>query len=398
MRPFLFLLFVFTTGLASSADALPESVPLSDEATISVITVLPGTEIHALFGHTAIRVFDPSTGLDAVYNYGTFDFSDPLFVPRFIHGQMDYVLSVHGFRSAVEYYRDRERRPVIVQELNLEPHEVQDVYDRLRINALPENREYRYDFFFDNCSTRPRDVIEETLGRKLSYRDDTFAEQSFRDMLAPYLAGQPFLRAGINVLLGSPADRIATTRETMFLPIDLFERLESAQLQRDDGHVPLVARTDTAAWVDGYETRPTSLPWATILTVLLLVGGCMLAWREIFNGKPSPVIYDAIVFTFVGLIGLLIIYMWLISEHTVLGPNWNLLWAWPTHLIAAYMLQRGRINRVLRIYLAASAAASAVVALLWFIWPQALPFAFLPLVLHLAIRSLVLWKRLRLES
>ncbi len=379
----------------SPAAAHPQASPLSDAARVSVITVLPGTDVHALFGHTALRLHDPQTGFDAVYNYGTFDFSDPLFVPRFVHGQMDYFLSVHGFQAAVDHYRDREGRPVIVQELDLTQHEIDHIYYRLRTEALPENRVYRYDFFFDNCSTRPRDVVEDALGSRLQYAEPVRGSQSFRELLAPYIASRPFLSAGIDLLLGSPTDRPATTRETMFLPLDLFDRLESATVIGDAGPRPLVARTDTVAWVEGYEMEADSWPWATIVTVVLLMVGLYYAWREFRLGATTSTTIDAILFAFAGLIGLLIAYMWFVSEHTVTGPNWNLLWAWPTHLVAAYLIQRGRAERFTRQYLATSSIVTFLVAAFWFVWPQQLPIAFFPLVILLAVRSAILWHRYR---
>lgn len=375
--------------------AAPPGSDLSEDARISMITVLPGSEVHAIFGHTALRVYDPASGFDAVYNYGTFDFSDPLFVPRFAHGQMDYFLSVHGFHSAVTHYRDRERRPVIVQELALDADEVRRIHERLRMTALPENRVYRYDFFFDNCSTRPRDVIEDVLGSRLHYEEPSSGARTFRELLAPYISGRSFLRAGINLLLGSPADRPATTRETMFLPLDLFDRFETATVSREESHEQLVARTDTVAWVDGYELSDGSPPWATIVTLLLLMAGVGLAGHELRTGKPAPSTPDALLLASAGLIGVLITYIWFVSEHTVTGPNWNLAWAWPTHLVAAYLIQRGKADRQLHHYLAATAVVTTLVALSWFVWPQVFPTAFLPFTILIAVRTAVLWRRYR---
>lgn len=391
-----FLLILLISACAyPAAGAAQAWQQLTDAARISIITVLPGDEIHALFGHTAIRVHDPQTGLDLVYNYGTFDFSDPMFVPRFVHGRMDYFLSVHGFEQAVVHYRDRERRPVIVQELDLSIEEVEAIFEFLRINAMPENRVYRYDFFFDNCSTRPRDVVEVALGKDLRYGEPLRGEQTFRELLAPYLERQPFLRAGINLLLGSPADRAATTRESMFLPLDLFARIETATVLRDGAAQPLVARTDTVAWVDGYDMSRRAPPWATNLTLLLLGAGVFFAIREVRTRRAVPTVLDATLLAFTGLIGFLILYMWFISEHTVTGPNVNLFWAWPTHLAAAYLIQRGRADRFVQSYLAAAAVVTSVLAAFWFIWPQSLPLAFLPLVVLIAVRCGVLWMRYR---
>jgi hypothetical protein len=362
-------------------------VPITEDARASVLTMLPGDGLHALFGHTAIRISDPQTGLDRVYNYGTFDFGDPLFVPRFIHGQMDYFLSVPDFHRTVDHYQRVEGRPVLEQQLNLFASEVATLFTFLERNAQPEHRYYRYDFFFDNCSTRPRDVLEHVLGERLEY-GLAGAERgpTFRQLLAPYLVHRPALRDGMFVLLGTPADRRATPRETMFLPIELFDVLEGATVLRDTPE-PLVVRTDTLSWVAGYEWPRRSIPWLLVFTSLLLVAGIWWTMREFKSGAYQSAIPDVILFGLTGLIGVIMLYMGYISHHEVTGPNLNLFWAWPTHLVAAVMLR----HRITQIYLILTGLITAVFVAAWFMWPQVLPVAFLPLATLLALRAGARW-------
>jgi hypothetical protein len=378
------LILVALALIASSARA-EEIVPLTDGARASVLTMLPGDGLHALFGHTAIRISDPESHVDYVYNYGTFDFGDPLFVPRFVYGQMDYFLSVPTYQRTVYHYEHVEGRPVLEQVLNLTPVEVAEMFTFLERNARPEYRYYRYDFFFDNCSTRPRDVIEHVLGDRLTY-DVEQATPTFRQLLDPHLVHRPLLRDGMYLLLGTPADRAATPREAMFLPLILFDILEDASVTREVDE-PLVVRTDTLAWVPGYQHPSRALPWGVLLTSLLLIAGTWISWREIRGGRAATIVFDAVLFGIVGIIGLLILFMGYFSQHTVTAPNLNIAWAWPTHVIAAAMLRRS----ITRSYLLLAAAVTAVFCALWPFWPQMLPLTFFPLALLTSVRGATRW-------
>jgi len=181
----------------SAQDSRGEAVPvLSDAAVVSVITVLPGDRLYSLFGHTIIRVHDPDIGLDVGFNFGTFDFPQTLlggagFVARFAYGKLDYMLGTsRAPLDASAWYWNQERRASIEQTLDLTPDQARSLFALLVENARPENRIYRYDFFFDNCSTRPRDVFETILGPELkaSLEDPG---RSFRQLLDPNLVGNP---------------------------------------------------------------------------------------------------------------------------------------------------------------------------------------------------------------
>ncbi|MBT8399344.1 MAG: DUF4105 domain-containing protein, partial [Rhodothermia bacterium] len=141
-----------------AADLMAQGDRLSESSRISLVTVMPGDAVHSLFGHSAIRVSDPDRGLDLSYSYGTFNFDDDFFVAKFALGRMDYYLSVAYWRNALKLYRDIEERPAVEQVLDLTHEERERLFDFLQTNAREENRYYRYDFLFDNCSTRIRDA------------------------------------------------------------------------------------------------------------------------------------------------------------------------------------------------------------------------------------------------
>lgn len=380
------LLLAFISPIRVQAQVGAET--LSPSSTISILTILPGDEVYSMFGHTAIRVRDPEQGIDHTYNYGTFEFGNPLvFVGKFAYGNLEYVLSVAGFRHMLEFYRDIARRPIIEQILNLTHAQRLKVFAFLERNARPENRAYRYDFLFDNCSTRVRDVLYEQLD-SLHYASDTVPEATFRHLLDPYAADRPFLDFGWDLLMGTQVDRLAEEWETMFLPLYLMAAVDSATIESDGQPVPFVTSKDTLFWVEGRGMPEPSAPWPSILMWGVFWLGLSLtilqrsgSWRGIGRW------FDGALFFVVGLAGTLMILMWLVSLHTVTNDNWNLLWAWPTHLIVAFLLRRTHPPVWLRAYLIATLILTTIALLGWALWPQELPVAAIPVVLLLALRS-----------
>ena len=375
--------------LGCAAPAHAQERLLSDAARVSLLTALPGDAVHALYGHSALRVYDPERDIDLSFNYGTFDF-DAWFVPRFVYGELDYFLSHYPFALGVESYR-REGRPVIEQVLNLSAAQREAVFRFLALNARPENRYYRYDFLFDNCSTRIRDLFETTLGGALRFPALPDTGRTFRALIDPYQG--VFLDTGIDLLLGAPVDRTALPREMMFLPDHLMAAFDAAVVDTgaaDTGAaaVPLVARTDTVLWIDGYRRPAAGLPWVSVLLWAAFALGAAVTYRDYRAGRVVRRVVDVPLFAVTGVLGVLIVFLWFVSLHEVTARNWNLLWAWPTHLAAAWLLLRGRTPGAwLRRYTGAAAVAALAFALGWFAWPQHLPPALLPLLLLLALRG-----------
>jgi hypothetical protein len=376
-----------------------DAPPLSEKAEATMLTILPGDAIYSEFGHSAIRIHDPARGIDVLYSYGTFDFDDPMFVPKFTYGQLDYFLSTQRYAPMIDFYK-RMERPVIEQYLDLTPRQVQRLFQFLYVNAKPENRGYRYDFLFDNCSTRVRDALEKALGSAVSFTGTPDPQQSFRHMLDPYVADRPLTDVGFDIGLGLPSDQIASSREVMFLPEYLFWAFEHATIRSDadaTGPKPLVARTDTLFWVDGYDARESAVPWPLALTWVIAGIGTAFTVRHL--RRPVSVggsrRWDAALFTVAGLAGLIISFLWFISEHVVTNANLNLLWAWPTHVFLAARLLRHPLptdaSSWTSRYLLASTVVTGVLAAGWFAWPQSLHAAIFPLALLLTLRSGALW-------
>ena len=294
-----------------------------------------------MFGHTAVRVVDSELGIDHSYNYGTFDYGDPLFVPHFIQGNLNYFLSVVSFPAAIRHYSRVENRTVIEQRLDLSQSEKQSLLRYLALNALPENREYRYDFLYDNCSTRVLDALDSVLVLQLP---DGIPDHSFREMLNPYLQKRRAVKAGIDLSFGSEVDQLPSRRQQSFLPDALMDLLDNTVVESDGITRPLVARKDTLFTAVAPESRT---PWLFIAGWLLV--GIQLV-LTILRPRGS-LLLDLIVFAVVGLAGCLLVYMWFGTRHTVTAWNINLLWAAPTHLLyAIYRARSSSTNAVHRYY------------------------------------------------
>ena len=214
----IFLMHV-THVYAQSPDSLLSST------SISLITCDPGDEIYSLFGHSAIRIKNTSQNYDVVYNYGTFDFRTPNFTVKFMRGKLPYRLVVSTFDNFLMEYH-HFKRGVREQNLQITNDQKKEIIRFLENNAKPENAEYKYDFFFDNCSSRIRDVFENNLGQPLTYSSKE--DVTFRDLLHQYLIGWPWTKLGIDMIIGSKADVKASASQQMFLPDKLHDILGNA--------------------------------------------------------------------------------------------------------------------------------------------------------------------------
>lgn len=366
-------------------EELPDS--LSDNARITLLTIMPGAALYSSFGHSAIRITDPEHQLDRIYNYGTFDFDEPGFYLKFCRGKLDYSLSAYPYFFARRMY-EREGRPIIEQMLRLTPQMRQQLYEFLEWNHLPENRRYRYDFFFDNCATRIRDVFENTLGDSLKLFYNDSRQMTFRNYIDIYLAPLPFSDFGIDIVLGARTDDLASGRQATFLPDYLYESLQQGTIRIDGRWQPFVVRSDTVMMPENAYRARAAVPWAAIICWAVFVTGMLLSWRKLKYGQPRPLLwFDRIFYGFTGTFGLIIFLLWFFTDHKVTPDNLNLFWLWPTHLVAAFWLPLQPGSTAKRAYFGLSALAAAILLAGWFFWPQMLHGAMIPLMLTLIVRG-----------
>ncbi|WP_051141317.1 Lnb N-terminal periplasmic domain-containing protein [Salisaeta longa] len=370
---------------ASTRTAPPDT--LSAQSSIALLTIRSGAPLYSAFGHSALRVYDPVRGIDRLYNYGTFSFEDPWFLVKFTYGQLRYFLSTTSFPGALRAYRFMNR-PVIAQTLNLTRAQRSALFRFLEHNAQPEHRYYRYDFLYDNCSTRIRDALRYVLGDTLRWGARPDPAATFRDLLARYMQNRPLTWAGMDLGLGQPVDQDVNTFESMFLPRYLMEAADHAVLQTDGTRRPLVARTDTLLWIEGYRPSPHAANWPVWMAWLVFALGVGTTAWQLHKRQPPGWGLDGTLFGSAGVIGLLLTYLW-ISTHDVTTPNWNLLWAWPWHVLLLSPSLRARLSQTNRtLYWSLTAGACLLVAVAWRLIPQDLPAAFFPIILLMAVRAI----------
>ncbi|MFT3748015.1 MAG: DUF4105 domain-containing protein [Agriterribacter sp.] len=357
----------------------------SSHLRISLITCGPGEDLYSIWGHSAIRVTDTTTHSDRVYNYGTFDFNDPDFYIKFVRGgeQMQYFLSVESFESFLESYIE-ERRSITEQLLDLSGQEKLDLYKALMINAKKENRFYRYDFLFDNCATRIRDIIRNHSDTGLVIHRILDKPKTFRELIHVDLnrTGMYWSKFGIDILLGSRLDRIAQNEQTMFLPVYLAKGFDSTYFQskylvksKDELYQSSLAESDISFF--------TPFVALTILLLLFIVFAAL-------KNKAVLTSLDFLLFLSTGLLGILLILMWTATDHALCKDNYNLLWALPFHAIAAFFL-RSKKNWIKKYWLA-TAVINILILVTWFFLPQQLNNGLLPLIILLTWRSYALYK------
>ena len=381
---------IFPQAIQAQTMVQKQAVPPATEDSIrfSLLTCGAGEEIYSLFGHTAIRYENFTRGIDAVFNYGIFSFNTPNFILRFTLGETDYQLGVTSYKQfAYEY--TWTGRDVWQQTLNLNAEEKKKLLALLEENYLPQNRIYRYNFFYDNCATRPRDQIERAVQGTLEYADDMTSFQtgiSFRDIVHQYTIGHSWARFGIDLCLGRQADKDITRRQMMFAPFYLKDFLAKAQLKNAQGmERPLVSSEDhiiQSPQQTSTEEAPSPLQTAFLLFTIVTIATAYGIYR-----RKSLWLLDLLLFLAAGVAGCILAFLASFSQHPAVSPNYLLFLFHPLHLLCLpWMIKRVR-KKEKSIYMWANITVLTFFILLWGIIPQEFNLAVLPLALSLWIRS-----------
>lgn len=358
---------------------------LSPEAKVSILTSEPYEgEVFTLYGHAALRLNDPARNLDYVFNYGIFSFDKPNFVYRFAKGETDYMLGVMKYADYIAEYQMRGSR-VTEQVLDLAPAEVERIWGALLKNYEPENRVYRYNFFFDNCATRPARLVEANVLGKVEYRWQP-EEKTFRDMINHCTRNHAWLTFGCDLVLGSLTDRIASPHEMMFLPDYLKEAMASAVLIDKEGNErPLVKETHVTEALPAEEAPAEWLTPTVCAYALLLVVG-LLTYRE-WKRRCHYYSLDAVLFLMAGLAGCVVYFIAFLSEHPATWPNWNIAWLHPFQLLVVPFSAVKKARSMGYWYHFINFAATTLMLAGGAFLPQHMNTAFIPLILTLWIRS-----------
>ncbi len=362
--------------LGPGQDAAPATPPVQGASLrVFLLTIGRGGAVWERFGHNAIWIQDEASGQGAAYNWGIFDFDQLGFIPRLVRGTMLYSMRPYDPYHTLEDAQRADRR-VWLQELALTPAQKWELLTFVQWNALPENRDYRYDYYRDNCSTRVRDALDRVLGGSIRAASEaTSTSRSYRWHTRRLLRDVPLAYLGIQVVLGPRADRPLSAWEEMFLPTRLMEELRPIQVpDASGGLTPLVIQErmlrDSAGPPEP-AGPPFALPW--FLGVGMLWGGGLLESAR--RGRSGRLGWRLAAFAagagwalLASLAGLLLLGAWLFTDHTFWYPNLNLLQANPLALplTVAFLssLRRGGMPRWGTNLAAALAVGSALGALL----------------------------------
>ncbi|MCD8079403.1 MAG: DUF4105 domain-containing protein [Bacteroides sp.] len=381
------IIFSFFSGATTPlmASTLPQQAD-SLSPRFSLLTCSPGEEIYSYFGHTAIRMIGPGTDRDIVFNYGVFSFNAPNFILRFALGETDYQLAVtdyHRFAAEYDYYN----RGITEQVLSLSPSEARKLAELLEENYLPGNRVYRYNFFYDNCATRPRDIIEKCIEGKIVYHFPDNLSQSYRDIIHAYTQGHDWGQFGIDLCLGSQIDTPITQRQKTFVPDYLLWAFRDAEIIAPDGsrralvsaeHILLPARTDTQS--QGFCLSPLSCALLLFMTVVFFT---IYGLRR----KKSLWGVDTVLFAAAGIAGCVLAFLVFLSQHPGVSPNYLLFVFHPLHLLLLPFFVYKEKKKRRSIYHVANSVTLTFFILFMAVLPQRIEWAVVPLALCLLVRS-----------
>ena len=374
------LKYLFLSLILFSRVLMSQEIP---QAEVYLITCGPGTEIYSVYGHSALRIVIPEKKIDTVYNWGVFDFATPNFAWKFAKGRLNYMLGVYSFESFLKDYF-LEQRWVISQKFNLETPDIERLFLLLEENLKPENITYSYDFYYDNCSTRIRDLIEKAVGEDLLYPPEKAKKelQTFRYLTGEYEKVYPWLKLGIDLLIGSPGDKKASFREMMFLPAHLKNGLSELLIRRNSKMIPLLQNPEIVLDIDQQPIKEKLFASPLFVFSLLLIIIIMLT--GLVRRKTANNIIDIFLFSVFSILALMMIFFNFFTDHHQLRWNLNIIWLNPFIILClTSLIFKKDWSGWFRIVFYLTVLFLLFLAVL----PQHINNAFFPLIIILMIRS-----------
>jgi hypothetical protein len=356
----------------------------SKDTLVYLITCGPGTETYSIYGHSALRIVIAEKHSDTVYNWGVFDYSTPNFAWKFAKGRLDYMLDTETLKGFLQEY-SFEKRYVLSQKINIDSKETSKLTELINENLKPENIRYRYDFFYDDCSTRIRDLLEKSIGGKLKYPlQETGRIPSFRDMVAKYQNPYPWLKFGVDLIMGSTSDKRAVLRDRMFLPIDMKDELSKSFIYRGHKMIPLLSNPDILLDFDAPAVNDkffVSPPFIITMVIMLI-----LILAALTKSVKITRLIDIVIYSIFSGLSILMIFFNFFTDHQQMKWNLNILLLNPFIIICLILLI---LNKTGMIWFRIVFFISAGFLALHFILPQDFNVAFLLLAIIILIRSSV---------
>jgi len=369
--------------------------PLSPNAEISVLTVGPGTSLNDSFGHSGFRIKDEINQIDLVFNYGVYDFDTPNFYLKFAQGKLNYLIGLNYFDDFFASYA-AQNRTIKEQVLNLNEIEKQKLFDYLINNYKPANRAYLYDFFYDNCATRIRDVIENVMDKGVTFNTpEGFKEKTFRQLIQENLKSNSWGSAGIDIALGSVIDKKATAYEYMYLPKFIHAFFDNATI--NNSGKPLVIQSRILF------TKKDVVESANFLTSPFMIFGIFgllvifITYSD-YKKNNRSIWLDTVIFGITGIIGLFLLLLWFATNHSTTGYNYNLLWAFPLNIIVISQVFKSIPKNWFIKYVKLLIILFCLLTLHWLIGVQVFAITLLPIFIAFVIRYVYLIYYYKLQS
>ena len=382
-----FLLIVCILLSFSRLDA--QQVTIGDSAVVSLITCSPGEEVYSKFGHTAIRVKDKINNVDVVFNYGIFSFETEHFYYKFIKGETDYQLGIYETSFFLPEYAERNSM-VWEQVLNLTSAEKKNLVATLLENYEPQNRIYRYNFVFDNCSTRPRDKITSSVDGYIRYHQ-TSEPTTFRRWVGDYVGTDTWLKFGIDLIFGIDADAVASQKESQFLPEVLMSDFQEAEIVTLDGKSRKLVEKSATVLVDKKHVEITTSIFDFLLkplavSLFLLILGVLITLLDIKYKKHNK-IFDSILLFITGIAGVIAFYLMVFSTHPLVASNLNILWINPLNMIVAFLIWIKPLRKILFVCGILNLGLLAATLITFSLSIQSFNLAAFPIIVLLMLRS-----------
>ena len=391
-QTFLFI-FIFFVSIQYN---FSQKLVLSDQSEISIITAGPGDVLYEAFGHSAIRVKDPTLNLDIIFNYGLFDFNQPNFYVNFVKGRLLYRLGKQSFRRFITSY-DYQQRWVKDQVLNLSLVDRIKVFEYLNENSLPENAEYLYDPYFNNCATKLRDIAKEILGNKIQF-PSSFSDENFtlRQLMNQELPWNTWGSFGINLALGNTLDKEIIADNYMYLPDYVHKGFQKATITENKITTPLVLEESQLL---RYPEKQIKIQWYNPFFVfsLLLLITIVVTFRDQKRNIRSKWL-DFTLFFVTGVLGIIICFLWFFTDHYTAPNNFNLLWAFVLNFFVAFILLKSRIPSWTSNYLLFYLFLLFGTIVISFIGLQQFSNAVFPIIAMLFLRTFYIYRLLTFKK
>ncbi|MGB2315717.1 MAG: DUF4105 domain-containing protein [Flavobacteriaceae bacterium] len=357
-------------------------IQLSAYSEVSILTIGPGASLNDAFGHSAIRIKDPMYRLDIVYDYGRYDFETEGFYFNFAKGKLNYEIGGANYKPFISFYKN-EGREVKSQTLSLSLTEKQALFQKLQQNILPQNKSYAYDFFYNNCATKIKDIIVSVSEKTIEFEQpQDFEQYTFRALIRAQVEQNSWGGFGIDLALGSIIDRVAPVDDHMFLPRYIHRFFEVAKFKNTNE--PLVKKQEI---LNGQQLNVKHSFWSSPLFIFSILSFLiLLVTHKNYKNNTRAKWLDISIFSVTGLTGVLLLLLWFATDHTATAYNYNLLWAFAFNLLFIPTLLKKRVKKRFVGYLKFLILMMFLMALHWSTGVQSFNISLIPVWIAILLR------------